>query len=484
MKFAIRTRLTVAYCSVFCVSMMALEASAYFGLGSSINAVVDLELHARLAGVVNFVDGHIKFALPRFQSELASHEALQPELLDIVDVEEGGIFRSPTMREIAMQKRATASPVAWTATAKSEHNRVLPLRVLTERRAIRGREYDLNLATDLTVPAEVRRRFRWLLIVSAPLILVCASVAGYWISGRALAPVSELIRASQTIGAANLAQRVIVPASGDEIQELAITLNRMLTRIEDAFRHVTQFTADASHELRTPLALIRTTAEVALLGPNGNAKSYREALHRILREAEKNTGLLDSLLRLARADSVASTANLHPLNLGKKLTQACERVELLAREKNIVLRVEPIGDEEAVKRPLTIAGDANELLRLCLILLDNAIKYTPEGGTVTAAATRTGETVNLEVLDTGIGIAEDDLPKIFERFFRTDEARTRGGGTGLGLSIAKLIVESHHAKISVTSAPGAGSAFRVAFPAIAATREEEAAADSAVADQV
>lgn len=485
MRFAIRTRLTLGYCAVFCISMLALEVGAYFGLSSSINAVVDRELHARLVGLIDFMDNHVaKYPVPRLQSEFRRHGALEPELLAVFDVERGVVFQAADMRWIGAERRATASPAIWTASVNTAHNRILPLRVLTVRRTIRGREYDLNLAADLTVPAEVMRLFRWMLFLSLPVMLACASVAGYWISGRALAPVSDLIHAAGTIGATNLGQRVNVPSSGDEIQELAVTLNSMLTRIEDAFRHVRQFTADASHELRTPLALIRATAEVALLSPSGDAASFREALHRILREAEKNTGLLDSLLRLARADSATSTLKLQPLNLARKLTQACERVQLLACEKGISFYVEAAGGDESFNSGLQIAGDAEDLLRLCLILLDNAIKYTPAGGTVTASATRTGERVSLEVRDTGIGISEYDLPKIFGRFFRADDARTKGAGAGLGLAIAKWIVESHHASIFVSSALGAGSVFRVDFPPIPAVQEAETNPSSTVPQAV
>ena len=464
MNFPIRARLTVVYCTLFCLSMLLIEAGAYFGLSASIYAVVDRELEARLLGVVDFLYNHAsRFPLARLQAELKTHEALQPELLAIFDEGRREIFQAAQMREFADVKHREASTVVWTARTK-----LAPLRVLTVRRTIRGQEYDLHLATDLTVPSEIMRRFRWIPIFTAPVMLACASIAGYWISGRALAPVSELIRAAGTIGAANLGQRVKVPQSGDEIESLALTLNGMLTRIEDAFRHVTQFTADASHELRTPLAVMRATAEVALLRATGNADSYREALHRILSEAERNTILLDNMLHLARADSGTWALELRPADLGRNLRRACGRVELLAREKNIALRVE-IADE-----PLCIAADADHLLRLCLILLDNAIKYTPAGGTITAVASGGVGVASLEVRDSGIGIAARDLPRIFSRFFRADEARTKGHGAGLGLSIAQWIVEAHHAKIFVSSKPGEGSTFRVEFPGISRAPEGHA----------
>jgi signal transduction histidine kinase len=296
---------------------------------------------------------------------------------------------------------------------------------------------------------------------------LCASLAGYWISGRALAPVSELTRAARSIRADNLNRRIAVPRSGDELQELAVTLNDMLARIDDTFRQVTQFTANASHELRTPLALIRTTSEVALLRTTANASSYREALHRILSEAERNTALLDDLLLLARADSGARLPDRRPVDIGLSIQRACEQAEVLASEKNLRLRVE-IGAE-----PLWVSANSDHLRRLWLILLDNAVKYTPSGGEILIALKSSDPGfVSLDVIDSGIGIAEKDLPRIFERFFRADEARTKGvGGAGLGLSIARWIVEAHDATIGVHSVVGKGSAFRIVFPRIAASSE-------------
>ena len=164
MRFAIRTRLTVVYCAVFCASMLALEAGAYFGLSHSIDAVVDSELQARLMGVVDFVDNHVgRLPWARLQAEFKGHGALEPEFLAVFDAQNGGIFQSEAMRGIAGQKRAGARSVVWSTQAKT-----VPLRVLTVRRTVRGREYDLNLASDLTVPFEALRRFRWILFLAAP----------------------------------------------------------------------------------------------------------------------------------------------------------------------------------------------------------------------------------------------------------------------------------------------------------------------------
>jgi heavy metal sensor kinase len=370
------------------------------------------------------------------------------------------------MGAYADRKLASQATAVWTSKGSPDS-----LRILAAHRTIQGREYDLLLATGLTVPFEIMSRARFVLLLSAPIVLLCASLAGYWISGRALAPVSELTRAARSIRADNLNRRIAVPRSGDELQELAVTLNDMLARIDDTFRKVTQFTANASHELRTPLALMRTTSEVALLRTTASASTYRNALHLILSEAERNTALLDNLLILARADSGARILDRRSLDIRLSIQQTCEQAEVLAFEKNLRLRV-AIGNE-----PLWVSANADHLRRLWLILLDNAVKYTPSGGEICVALKGSHPGfVSLDVVDSGIGIAEKDLSRIFERFFRADEARTKGvGGTGLGLSIARWIAEAHDATISVQSTVGKGSAFRIVFPRTAAGKASDVA---------
>jgi heavy metal sensor kinase len=450
-KIPIRVRLTLVYTAVFLAGMAALETAAFFGLKSSTNEVVDRELEVRLAGLTNFLTEHIpRLTLPRLQAEIAIHTALQPDLLSILDAGGGKIWESSALRGLAAAKPTLRS------TTLTLHG--INLRVLSVRRQIRGCDYDLNLAADVAKPEQILLRFRWILLLLAPGVLACASAAGYWISGRALAPVSGLTRAARTIGFLNMGQRLDVPHSGDEIEELAVTLNEMLSRMEDAFRNVKRFTADASHELRTPLAVIRATAEVALLRSTGNANSYREALHRVLNEAERNSVLLDDLLRLARGDSDPRPPKPALVDIAAVLKESCERVQMMAIEKSITVSVDAAAH--------TISGETNDLMRLCLILLDNALKYTLPGGSVSASVSRARGTIALQIRDTGIGISEHDLPNIFARFYRADEARTRDGGVGLGLAIARSIADAHHAEIQVTSALGQGTTFRVIFHAM------------------
>ena len=241
----------------------------------------------------------------------------------------------------------------------------------------------------------------------------------------------------------------------------------MLARIESAFRKTVEFTANASHELRTPLALIRATAEVALMrAPQAESdppNSNYAALSQILREAERNTALLEDLLRLARADSGTASLHLEAMDLTEAFRLTCQRCEALAARRGLSLRFLPVPE------PIWVSGDAKHLKSLLLILLDNAIKYTPSGGSVEVSllATAAGYAI-CRVKDTGIGIPADDVPRIFDRFFRSDRARTREeGGSGLGLAIAAWIARTHNGRIEVESVLGAGSTFRIVLPLLA-----------------
>ena len=302
------------------------------------------------------------------------------------------------------------------------------------------------------------RRLREVLLWSAPVVLLIGSLGGYWMSRRALEPVDEITRAAQTIGIENLSRRLEVPAAGDELQRLSETWNSMLERLEAAVKRLSQFTADASHELRTPIALIRATAELTLRRER-SAETYREALRQIMDDTDRTTRLIDDLLLLARADAGLPALPLDRVELTPLVRDVCEQGQILAQERQLEIST------EAPEQPVFVDANDPALRRLLLLLVDNAVKYTPAGGqiTVSVAMDTSGPTVT--VRDTGIGIPDAALPHVFERFYRVEESRNReAGGAGLGLSIAQWIAERHHARLEAESVVGRGSAFRVRFP--------------------
>jgi two-component system, OmpR family, heavy metal sensor histidine kinase CusS len=304
----------------------------------------------------------------------------------------------------------------------------------------------------------VLARFLTALLASIPVLLLVSSAGGYFLSRRALLPVDRITASARSISITNLSERLPVARTGDELQRLAETCNQMLERLEIAVSRIRQFTADASHDLRGPVSFMRTVAEVALRNPRADAES-RSALEDIVEESAKTSLLLEALLTLARADADRAEIVLVPLDLRSVVAEACEIARPLAAERQHALIV----DLGGAKNP-RVLGDFASLRRLFWILLDNAVKYTPSPGRINVNLSSSAQEVVAAVRDNGIGISPEDLPRIFDRFFRADPSRGQIEGSGLGLSIAKWLAESHCARLSVSSTVNSGTIFEVTFP--------------------
>jgi heavy metal sensor kinase len=295
------------------------------------------------------------------------------------------------------------------------------------------------------------------LAMAVPLMLLLSGGLGYALARKALAPLERLRRSAEDITADRLHRRLPVANSHDELGRLTGTFNAMIGRLERSFAEVRRFTADASHELRTPLTAIRTEAEVALAKPLGLAE-YQQLLGSILEECSRLTRLTDQLLALARQDSSMGQPALEPVDLAAVVEDVAETMRPLAEAKQLRLLVE-------VNRAVWVNGDLGQLREVFFNLLDNGIKYTPEGGEVAVRIGHNGPVAVVTVRDTGIGILPEHLPHVFDRFYRVDKARSRAeGGTGLGLSIAQSIIAAHGGQIELDSTPGQGTTCTVKLP--------------------
>jgi len=449
----LRIRITAWYFAVLAGSFFLFGLVAFYAMRGSILETVDENLQDQVQGIRELIERESGKA--ELERELREIEDLRAgsDLLQVSDPAGNWIYRSRTMAQYGPAAPGEAKTSLATLRPKG-----VPLRVLTLPVKAAGKTYIVQLAYPLDDFNEALDRFRRVLLLSSPLLLLLASAGGYWLSRRALAPVDQVTREARSISAQNLSSRLVVPRTGDELQRLSETLNGMLERLEQAFRRITQFTADASHELRTPVALMRTRAEIALRRSRSE-EEYRETLRQILEDLRRTSSLIENLMLLARADSGAEALERTRIDMVEKVGEACLEARALAETKQISLRA------ELPESPLWIEGDANSLRRLFLILLDNAVKYTPPQGRITVSLSASNGCALAEVRDTGIGIAAADLPHIFERFFRADRARSREtGGAGLGLSIGKWIAEAHGGTISALSKPGEGSAFQVRIP--------------------
>jgi two-component system, OmpR family, heavy metal sensor histidine kinase CusS len=451
----IRVKLTLWYSAVLVVTFSVFGAVAYFAMRHSIVVTVDKRLRDQVAGIRDLVMRIPNPDSDKVGHELSEHAELTEEsnLWQVADEKGHWIFRSTLMERYGVPMAHAGQPTLETCRFERR-----PFRILASEIHVGGATYFIQAAAPMHEVFEALEDYRWLLLLLSPTLLIVASAGGYWMSRKALLPVDEISRAAENITHQNISSRLSVPQSHDELQRLSETLNGMLDRLEAAFRKIVQFTADASHELRTPVSVMRTTAELALRKPR-TEEGYREALAQILKELERTSGLIEELMLLARADSGIQMLNIETLDLSETLREVCNEGRTLAKFKQVDLRW------EIPTVPLLVEGDPNALHRLFLILIDNGVKYTPEHGQVTMSLkTHNGFAVT-EVHDTGFGIAEADLPHIFERFYRADKARSRdSGGAGLGLSIGRWVAEAHGGTIEAESAVGRGSVFRVRLP--------------------
>jgi signal transduction histidine kinase len=332
------------------------------------------------------------------------------------------------------------------------------------RRLCRPVDYEgkpgyLVISSSLLEDQTLLRNFTTALIEMIPIVLVVSSLGGYSLSRRALRPVGLLISEAQSITAEDLSRRLPVPQANDELQQLAHAWNELLSRLELAMRRVVQFTADASHELRNPIAYIRATAEFHLRNTDLDETS-RDGFLEIAAETKGTTELLENLLLLARADAGHAPAEVSDVEARSQLGEVCERIQPLVTVKNQIL----VREFATESYPLILSIDPSHLRRLVLILLDNAVKYTPPGGTIRINC-ELGDGFLLQVSDTGIGIPRGARPHIFDRFYRVDSSRADANpGVGLGLAIAKWIVDIYGGEIDVQSDLGWGTTFQVLLP--------------------
>jgi len=298
--------------------------------------------------------------------------------------------------------------------------------------------------------------FRIMLPMLGLTSLVVALVGSWAIAGKALRPIAKMTRTARTIALSHdLSRRIEVPSHRDELARLATTFNEMLASIESSYRAQQRFVSDASHELRAPLTAIQGNLELLNRHKSMPEAERDEALAEMTREAERLTRLVADLLALARADAGVPLKH-HLIDLDRVVLDAFRSARQLARGQTLVL--DPF-------EPIQVNGDEDRLTQLLLILLDNALKYTPVGGQVTLGLRHDDTGVELQVRDTGVGIAPEDVEHVFERFYRADPGRSRDpGGTGLGLSIAQWIVEQHGGTIMLESQPEHGTLVRVHLP--------------------
>jgi heavy metal sensor kinase len=331
--------------------------------------------------------------------------------------------------------------------------------IAVSRRIADGSIYTVEVGAPETDISAALAGLTWTLILGFPFLIGLAIGGGHILLGRALRPVDQIVSAAEAITLENLRQRLPVSKTGDEFERLSSTLNRMIERLDESFQLTTRFAADASHELRTPLTIMRGELESLIKEPTLN-EDLAERIGNVLEEAVRLTRIIEGLLLVSRLETGEAQMRKDKIDLGEMMNGIADQMAPLADDKLLNLR-------RKITPGVLVEGDEIRLKQVGVNLLDNAFKYTPEGGQISLQVLAESNLAIFTVSDTGMGISERALPHIFDRFFRAEQARTnRTSGTGLGLSIVQSIVEAHGGKVRVESREGRGARFRVELPLV------------------
>jgi len=334
-------------------------------------------------------------------------------------------------------------------------------RAFARRLAAAGQNFTVVVLQSLHPQQEMMEDIRDTFLWAIPIALLLAGVGGYFLARKSLAPVAAMASQARRMGAENLHDRLEVANRRDELGQLALSFNQLLERLEKSFELQRRFVADASHELRTPVAILRGETEVTLSKPDRLPAEYRETLAILRDESQRLAHIVEDLFTLTRADAGQYPLTMRELYLDELASDVLRHARSLAIGRNITL-------SSAIDPDLALQADESLLRRMLLNLLDNAIKYTASGGTVSLSCKKLDRQYVVSVTDTGPGVPSEIQPRIFERFFRADKTRSRSegdtGGAGLGLSIARWIAEAHHGRLELTRSDSSGSTFTAYLP--------------------
>ena len=496
LKIPLRVRLTMWYTLILASALIAFSIFAYITVSNSLNSNLDNVL----SEVANSIDAMIfrKVAITRsptrimdgFRSDTTSRTKAYPRVtqgnLDSLHVDVRDLSSEDVLDELDksallrtrnyyIQIADTSGHVLWRSQNLGSY--MLPTYEYltsgqdTGKIFLNGRfaKTNLRIHTMQTPRAEISIAYSQQEIDEVlsqlsgsfqfgfPIALLLAVAVGYVLALYSLRQVDIITNSAKRITAENLSKRLPLPATNDEIARLTTTLNEMIARLETSFTQVRQFTSDVSHELRTPLAILMGELELALRNEMDEGE-YQAIVASALEEVVRLSKMVSSLLEISRAETGQVKLQKTLFDISKMTSEICEDMEILAEDKRISV-------EQNIQPFVTIIGDQSRLHQMLLNVIDNAVKYTSFGGKVTVSLSTKSSQTKIEISDTGVGISEEDLPQIFNRFFRVDKARSGDVvGNGLGLSIVRWIIEAHRGTIRVKSELGQGTTFTIILP--------------------
>jgi len=478
---SLRFKLTLWYVLILGILLISFSSFLYFTLSKSLHRDVDNKLRSLAELFASESSSPLsKFGFGNIDQALETSMNLKPigKFIQVLDKSGNIGSKSDNLKNVQLPISLNALKNASKGVITFETNRSIgntPLRIITFPVIENNHPAKIvQIASSLEEVEDALNTLFIILIITVPLALMVASLGGQFLAHQALKPVDNITQTARMITSQNLNQRITPPKVKDEISRLIDTFNEMISRLDQSFRQIKQFSSDASHELKTPLTILKGEAEVTLRKER-TIQEYQQVLKSNLEEINRMSQIIEDLLLLSKAETGELRLNKENIDLTEILNEVVTQMDILAKSKRLHLFTSNHHQD------IHILGDALRIRELFINLIENGIKYTEEGGSIHITLEKEyeplprnqsnwvggekGEFVKIIFSDTGIGIAHEDQERIFNRFFRVDKARSREqGGSGLGLSICKWIVEAHHGEIKVESEFGKGSSFIVKFP--------------------
>ncbi|HEY2459864.1 MAG TPA: heavy metal sensor histidine kinase [Candidatus Acidoferrum sp.] len=471
---SVRVRLTFWYTAVLTCVLVVLALTTYFVLRQSSMRRTDNSLVELADAFLTTVNAELHDqpeagSLQNAVQTATSEHSFRDFVFLVFDQQNRAVVTSQDLPAQLLPTQAPPDLVQkFTDTAPQSSRQIRNVRLggqhyrgYARRFLAEGQPYTLIVLQSLHTQNEFLEQVSGTFALIIPLAILLASIGGYFLARRSLSPVVAMSAQAGQIGATNLHERLPVQNAKDELGLLAASFNELLDRLDQSFERQRRFVADASHELRTPVAVLCGEAEVALSQSARSPEEYRESLDVLRKEAHRLKHIIEDLFTLARADAGQYPLIATDFYLDELAAECARSVRTLALAKQITIHCEAV-------REIPVRADEALLRRMILNLLDNAIKHTPQGGSISVACHRQDSVCTLSVADSGSGIPAEFQTHIFERFFRADKVRARtesdGGGAGLGLSICRWIAEAHQGRVELTSSGPAGSTFTFFLP--------------------
>jgi heavy metal sensor kinase len=458
----IRWRLTMLYGGIITLILLVFSGGVYIYFENSLQKSIDAKIRS-MGEIISssMTDSHDPTLFNNFERYLENVLGRKPKgkLVQIMDsagrigAKSSDIEAENFKVSFGTLERAFAGEVVYeTVETARPRLRLVTIPIMDNKKVTSI----VQVGTSLEDFDDSMRRLLIILIIGIITSVSLTIGVGYLMAKKTLKPVDKIRKAAVKISSRNLDEYIDIGARRDELGKLAETFNAMISRLRDAFQRINQFSIDVSHELKTPLTILKGGTEVALRKER-SPEEYRALLASHLEEIDRMSQIIDDLLLLSKADTGKMQLNVSDIDLKDLILQVYVGMKISAEKKDVALIVDDLQDAR-------LKGDELKLRRMLWNIVENGIKYTNSGGKVEISSSSDDGYVRIDVKDTGVGIGEEDIKYVFDRFYRADRARKRESGTGLGLSISKWIAEAHKGAIEVESHPPSGSLFSIKLP--------------------